>query len=119
MDRGAWWATIHRVAVFHSGASAVVIVGPCEFYIAKTGNLEAMTVALVLCLFETAIVFFGKFHATYFEIVLAQTHQFVGLATEVSANMAGGTVVGLEQVVATKFVGSKCLIVAQQPLVEL
>ena len=33
--------------------------------------------------------------------------------------MAGGTVVGLEQVVAMQFVVGECIAVAQQPFVEL
>lgn len=106
-------------SLFHGGTCTIVIVGPGEFYVAQAGNLEAVAVALVLCLLEAAVVLLGEFRATSLEVVLAQAHQFVGVATEVRANMAGGTVVGLEQVVATKLVGGECIVVAQQPLVEL
>ena len=46
-------------SLFHGGTCAVVVVGPCEFDVAQAGNLEAVTVALVLCLLVAAVVLLG------------------------------------------------------------
>ena len=106
-------------SLVHSQARAIVVVGPSKFDITQARNLETVAVTLILSLLVAAVILLGKLRATLLEVVTAQTHKLVGVATKVDAHVARSTAISLEELVATHLLCRKGGVVTTKPLVKL
>ena len=79
-------------------------IWPCMLNVAKSRNLEAMTVAFLLCLLEAAVILYRQFCSTVSEIILAQAHRFICKTSEIRTGMTGRAVICLEEFISFEFI---------------
>ena len=96
-----------------------MVVWPGQLDVAQAWHLEAVAVTLILSLLVATIILLGEGSATSLEVVAAESHKFVGLATEVSTCVTRCATMLLEQLITTQLLGCEGVVVAIQPLVEL
>ena len=94
-------------SVLEGFAGTVMIIWPCMLHITESRNLETMTVALDLSVLITAVVLVSKLETTVSEIMTAESHKFVRLASEVWTDMACRAIILLEKFISGKFISSQ------------
>ena len=107
-----------RDSLFESVACTVVVVWPCVLDVAEARHLETVTVTLLLCLLETAVILDCEFLSPFCKVMSAKSHELVRKTTEVVSDMACSAVILLEEFVSGKLICCDSLVIATEPLVE-
>ena len=101
-----------------SSLCSIMEIRSSQSYITQARYFGTMSVSFIFCFLKTSIILNGQLSTSVCEIVMLNTQQFIRLSSHIFSNMTSGTVIFLEQIVASQFICSHSSFISFQVFIE-